>query len=206
MRRLFATALIAIAFLGITPNVAHAESSANTPRLALNKVQLWLAAAESKPSGADLDAGMSATSAAEERVSMINTEIAAMATRRRTLQLQAAAARQKIAELRAVPKGENGIKKSGSEQKIVELTQKAEQLDAQAETLYGYIVRVSEEENAIVDAVGRVRAVTDLIETSTIAGAAQKQKAATLATKTTKTFKLHAVLIMTVMQASQGRE
>lgn len=213
MRGLLSIALLSLALTSVAPAIAHAEpaqsqSNANTPKLALHKAEIWLALAEPKPSVADLDAGMGVASAVEERLSMLNTEIAAIVSRRRTLQVQAAGFRQKVAELRAerdAAKGENGIRKSGSDARVVDLEQRAAALDAQAETLYATVQRVSVEEHALVDAVGRVRTLTDMIEASTIADAKQKQKAGALATKTTKSIKIHASIIMTVMSASSGQ-
>lgn len=210
MRRLVSIALLSLAFLSVAPTSAHAEppqSNANTPKLALHKAEIWLALAEPKPSVADLDAGMSATSAVEERLSMLNTEIGAVVSRRRTILTQAAALRQKAAELRAergAPKGESGIKRSGADARIADLEQRAANLDGQADALYATVQRISVEEHALVDAIGRVRTVTDMIEASTVADARQKQKAGALATKTNKSIKIHASIIMTVMNASSG--
>ena len=207
MRRLLSIALLSLAFLSVAPRSAYAEpaqSNANTPKLALHKAEIWLALAEPKPSVADLDAGMGVASAVEERLAMLNTEIGAIVSRRRTLQLQAAGYRHKAADLRAereAAKGENGIRKSGSDARIAELEQRAAALDAQVDTLYATVQRVSVEEHALVDAVGRVRTVTDMIEASTAADARQKQKAGALATKTNKSIKIHAAIIMTVMSA-----
>lgn len=212
MRRLLSIALLSLAFLNVVPATAHAEpapSNANTPKLAVHKAEIWLALAEPKPSVADLDAGMGVASAIEERLSMLNTEIGAIVSRRRTLQVQAAGYRQKAADLRAerdAARGENGIRKSGnSEARIADLEQRAAALDVQAETLYATVQRVSVEERALVDAIGRVRTVTDMIESSTIADAKQKQKANALATKTNRSIKIHAAIIMTVMNASTGQ-
>lgn len=213
MRRYLATALLAIAFASITPAVVHAEtpapSTANTPKLALHKVELWLAMAEPRPSTADLDAGLGVALGAEDRMAMLNTEMAAVATRRRTLQLQEVAARQKIAALQAerdAPRGENGIRRGGTAQKILELAAKADSLHTQTETLFGYMQRIGNEEKGLVDAIGRVRGLADQIETSSIADAKQKQKAVVLASKTLKTFKLHAAMIVMLTTATQATE
>lgn len=202
-----------VLLLGVAPHVAHAEASApqsnaNTPKHALHKAELWLAMAEPKPSVADLDAGLGAASAVEERMTMLNTEIGAVASRRRTVQLQAVALRQKAAGLRAerdAAKGENGIKRSDANAKIVELEQRAATLDAQAETFYGYMQRMGDEEKGLVDSVGRMRSVADMIETSSIADAKQKQKATALASKTTRSIRIHAAIIMTMMGATSGQ-
>jgi hypothetical protein len=211
VRRSLSIAILALAFLSITPSVAHAESSANTPKLALHKVELWLAASEPKPSFADLDAGMNAAAAAEERMAMLNTEMGAVASRRRTLQLQASALRQKAAALRAerdAPKGETGIKRSSAsyDARIGELEKRAEALLAQAEDLYRIMERLSIEEKGIVDAVGRMRGITEMIETSSLATAGQKTKAVTLAKRTNKTIELHAAMIMTLVSATTASE
>lgn len=214
MRRLLATALLAFAFaipfVAIAPSSAYAEgaqSNANTPKLALHRVELWLAVAEPKPSVADLDAGMGAAAGIEERMAMLNTEMGAVATRRRTLLLQSVAARQKIADLKleraAAKASENGIKRSGIDSMILELTQRAEAWDTQAETLYGYMQRIGNEERDIIDAIGRVRVLADMIEESSLADARQKQKAVTLAARTTRTFRLHMVMIETMKQATR---
>lgn len=202
--------MLSAACLGANVPVAHAEppqTNANTPKLALHKMELWLALAEPKPSVADIDAGVGVTGAVEERMTMLNTELGAVASRRRTLMLQAAVLRKKAADLKAerdAPSGENGIKRAGSEGKILELEQKAAALDAQAETLYQQMHRIGDEERVLVEAVGRVKAVTGMIETSTIADAKQKQKAAALSTKTNKLFRIHASVIMTMMNATAG--
>jgi hypothetical protein len=183
-----------------------AQSNANTPKLALHKAEIWLAVAEPKPSVADLDAGLFATSAVEERLTMLNTEIGAVVSRRRTLLGRANACRQRAAELRAerdAARGENGIKRGSADAKIVELEQLAAALVTQAETQHVTMLRLSDEERGLVDAVGRVRGIADLLETSTIADAKQKQKAIVLAAKTTKSIKIHAAIIMTVMHATQ---
>jgi hypothetical protein len=208
VRRLLSIALLSLALTsGGIARAQGAQSNANTPKLALHKMELWLAANEPKPAAADLDAGMGAATAVEERLAMLVNEVGAIASRRRTLLGQAATHRQKIAELRAerdAAKGENGIRRGNSDARIAELEQRAAALDAQAETLYGTMQRISAEEHSIVDAVERVRGVTDLIETSTIADAKQKQKAVVLATKTTKSIRLHASILMTVVAATSG--
>jgi hypothetical protein len=190
--------------------VAHAEtaqSNANTPRLALHKAELWLAVAEPKPATADLDAGMGATGAVQERLSMLNTEIGAVASRRMTLINQAAAYRRKAAELRAASEGarggEHGIRRGNSDAAIAELEQKAASFDTQAEAAYETLMRLSNEERGLVDAVGRVRGITDMIGTSTIADATQKQKATTLGAKTIKAFQTHAAIVTTLINATQ---
>jgi hypothetical protein len=204
VRRLLSIAVLALALA--SANGARAQgtpSNANTPKLALHKTELWLAVAEPKPSVADMDGGMGVASALEERLTMLNTEVGAVTSRRRTLLVQAAALRQKAAELRSAPRGESGIRRAGSESKIAELEQKAAMLEAQAETQYETMLRLSDEERGLMDVTGRMRGIVDTIETSTLADAKQKQKAATLATKTIKLFQLHAAIIMTVMAASQ---
>jgi hypothetical protein len=204
VRRLLSIALLSLALTSVgSAHAQGAQSNANTPKLALHKTELWLALAEPKPSTADLDAGMGFASAVEERMTMLNTEIGAVTSRRRTLLAQATACRQKVAELRGAPKGENGIKRSGSEAKIVELEQKATSLEEQAEMQHHTMLRLSDEERGLVDVVSRVRSVTDMIDTSSIADARQKQKAVALASRTTKLFKIHATIIMTVMTATQ---
>lgn len=215
MRRLVSIALVALAALSSTgaAGLAHAEvapSNANTPKLALHKAEIWLALAEPKPSVADLDAGMSIASAVEARLSMLNTEIGAIISRRRTILVQAGALKQKAAELRAerdAPRGENEIRKDGAlaDARIADLEQRIAALDGQADSLYSIVQRISVEERALVDAIGRVRTVTDMIEASTVADAKQKQKAGALATKTNKSIKIHAAIIMTVMNASTGQ-
>jgi hypothetical protein len=204
VRRLVSIALLSLAL--VSAGAAHAEgaqSNANTPKLALHKTELWLAMAEPKPSIADLDAGMGVASAVEERLTMLNTELGAVTSRRRTLLAQASACRQKIAELRNAPKGENGIKASGADAKIVELEQRATSLETQAEAQHVTMLRLGEEERSLVDATGRVRGVVDMIDASSAADAKQKQKATVLAGKTNRLFKLHATIIMTVMAATQ---
>jgi hypothetical protein len=205
VRRLISIALFSLA-LSSGANAAHAEgaqSNANTPKLALHKTELWLAVAEPKPSIADIDAGMGVASALQERLTMLNTEVGAVTSRRRTLLVQAAACRQKAADLKSAPTGESGIRRAGSEAKAAELEQRAAMLEAQAETQYETMLRLSDEERGLMDVTGRMRGVVDTIETSTIADAKQKQKAATLATRTIKLFQLHAAIMMTVMAASQ---
>jgi hypothetical protein len=200
-------ALAAVTF-AIPPSIARADASdANTPKNALHKVELWLAVAEPKPSAADLDAGLGATTAAEERMAMLNTEMAAVATRRRNLMVQAFGFRQKIAELeaekRAGSKTENGIKRGDVDARIVELTQKADQLDAQTENYFAHMQRISEEEMGIVDAIGRLNGVAEMIRTSSTADDKRKQKAAALSVRTTRTYKLHASIIMTLQLATR---
>lgn len=208
MRRLLSIALLALALAKVNAASAQgAQSNANTPKLALHKAELWLAAAEPKPSTADLDAGMGATGAVQERLSMLNHEIGAVASRRMTLINQANAYRTKAAELRAANEsargGENGIKRGNGDAKIAELEKQAASFDQQAETAYETLMRLSVEERGLVDAVGRVRGVTDQIGASTVADAQRKQKAATLGEKTIKAFQLHAAIIMTLMSATQ---
>ena len=203
MRRLLSIALFALALAGA--GVVRAEgaaSNANTPKLALHKMDLWLAVAEPTPSVADIDAGMGVASAVEERMTMLNSEIGAVTSRMKTLLTQAAACRQKAADLKNAPRGENGVKRT-DDAKILELEQKATSLEAQAETQHQTMLRLSDEERGLVDATSRVRFVVDSIETSTIADAKQKQKATVLAAKTNKLFKIHATIIMTVMAATQ---
>ena len=191
MRRLLSIAVLALALASANAARAQgAQSNANTPKLALHKTELWLAVAEPKPSVADIDAGMGVASALEERLTMLNTEVGAVTSRRRTLLVQAAALRQKAAELKTAPRGETGIRRAGSDAKI-------------AEPQYEVMLRLSEEEHGLMDVTGRVRGVVDIIETSTAADTKQKQKAATLATKTIKLFQLHAAIMMTVVAASQ---
>jgi len=197
---------VLLALVLVTGAAHAAESDANTPKLALRKVELWLAAAEPKPSVADLDAGVAAAASAEERMAMLNTEIGAVSSRRRTLQLQERALRQKIAELREAPKGENGIKRSGTDQKIADLEQKADAIHAQIEPLDQQLHRISIEETGIVNAVGRVRGVADMIETSSLADAKQKKKALVLADRTTKTIRIHAAIIMTMTTTTAANE
>lgn len=213
MRRLISIALLALANVIAAPESAWAEAppqtNANTPKLALHKTELWLAASEPKPATADLDAGMGATSAVEERMTMLNTEIGAVASRRRTVMGQANACRQKIAELRAerdAARGENGIRRGNSDARIAELEQRATALEAQAETQYEALVRLSNEERGLLDAVGRVREIAELVGTSTVADAKQKQKAAALSTKTIKSMQIHAAIISTMLHVTLGGE
>ena len=70
------------------------------------------------------------------------------------------------------------------------------------EPLEQHLQRMSVEENGIVDAVGRLRGVADMIETSSVADAKQKSRAKTLGAATTKTFRLHAQIIMTMQSAT----
>jgi hypothetical protein len=204
VRRLLSIAVLSLTFA--SASAVHADgapSNANTPKLALHKTEIWLAVAEPKPSVADLDAGIGVASAVEERLTMLNTEIGAVSSRRRTLLVQAGTCRQKIADLRSAPRGESGIRGSATEAKIVELEQRARTLEAQAETQHTTMLRLSDEERSLVDAAGRVRGVVDVIDASSSADAKQKQKATALATKTNKLFKIHATIIMTVMTATQ---
>ena len=211
MRRLFSIALVSLALTsGTFAHFAHAEgaqSNANTPRLAVHKAEIWLALAEPKPSVADVDAGMGVTSAVEERITMLITELAAVISRRRTLMVQATACRQKIAELRAAdrdaPRGENGIKRANNEAKIIELEKRATDLEAQAEGHLATVKRLGDEERELIELVVRVRGVADQIESSSLADAKQKQKGVVLASKTIKSMRLHASVITTVMQALQ---
>lgn len=208
MRRLLSIALLALALAKVNGASAQgAQSNANTPKLALHKAELWLAASEPKPSNADLDAGMGATGAVQERLSMLNNEIGAVASRRMTLINQAAAYRRKAAELRSANEGarggENGIKRGNSDAKIVELEKQAASFDQQAEAAYETLMRLSAEERGLVDAAGRVRGITDQIGSSTSADAQRKQRAATLGEKTIKAFQIHAAIIMTLMSVTQ---
>lgn len=204
MRRLVSIALLSFAL--VSGRAAHAEgaqSNANTPKLALHKAEIWLAVAEPKPTNADLDAGMGVASAVEERMTMLNLEFGAITSRRRTLLAQAAACREKAAELRSAPRGENGVKRGGSEAKIAELELRAESLEAQAESQYATMLRLSTEERGLLDATGRVRGVVDMIDSSSTADSKQKQKTTALVAKTNKLFQLHATMVMTVLAAIQ---